>query len=281
MSTQAQVDTLREEGEQGSDRVLASFSEKGGVGKSALVAGVAAAARKRGESVLVGDLDPRASLTEEMGLNPEAVEYTVNDLLNVDITKPAVDPRGLAADIITAASEAWGVDVLAAQRALAHRETDNTSTDQRLRLALQGVSRRYRRTVLDVPPRAGGKLVVAALAAATHVFIPATLDADGRKGAQQAMLTIGHVRASNNPDLVVIAIVPSIVPNPRTAIAKEIEGLLIEEFGDLYRKDLAIPRHAIRQTTRHAQVPVTAVTDKEAVSLTSAYGRLLDAWDAA
>lgn len=80
-------------------RVLAVYSEKGGVGKSALSAGLVAAARKRQRPVFAGDLDPRATFTAELGV-AEAPAFTMNDLL-------ALDPQGdtgLAADALVPAS---------------------------------------------------------------------------------------------------------------------------------------------------------------------------------
>lgn len=174
---------------------VASYSEKGGVGKSALAAGLAATARRRAHAGKIGtvyaaDLDPRGTLTSELGLDPEALPCSLNDLL-------AADPKGekgLAADVLLEASEAWsGIHVLAAERALAHRETDqSTGIEFRLRNGLDGVVTDDDLAVIDLPPRAGGKLVVAGLTAATHVVIPATLDENGRIGAREALDTIRH-----------------------------------------------------------------------------------------
>ncbi|MFE4626520.1 ParA family protein [Streptomyces mirabilis] len=76
-------------------RVLAVYSEKGGVGKSALSAGLVAAARKRKLGVIAVDLDPRGTFTAELGISTdEAPASSMNDLL-------ALDPQGesgLAAD---------------------------------------------------------------------------------------------------------------------------------------------------------------------------------------
>ncbi|MFE7530058.1 AAA family ATPase [Kitasatospora sp. NPDC057542] len=63
-------------------RVIAVYSEKGGVGKSALAAGLAAAARKRNLDVVAGDLDPRDTFTAELGIpEDEAPAFSMNDLL--------------------------------------------------------------------------------------------------------------------------------------------------------------------------------------------------------
>ncbi len=257
-------------------RVLAVYSEKGGVGKSALSAGLVAAARRAKRPVVAGDLDPRATFTAELGVS-EAPAFTMNDLL-------ALDPQGdtgLAAEALVPASEAWsGVRVIAAERALANRETDNVAVglEFRLRLALQGVIGPDGVGILDLPPRAGGKLVTSALIAATDVFIPATLDEDGRIGAAEALSTIKLVKdLGMNPSLRVVGIVPSIVPGGRSTLKDAIGKYLADTYGPLYRDDLAIPRHSVRQQTRFACVPITAAPGPEARALAEAYGRVLAA----
>jgi chromosome partitioning protein len=260
------------------DRVLAVYSEKGGVGKSALSAGLVAAARKRQIPVVAGDLDPRGTFTAELGIpEDQAPAFTMNDLL-------ALDPdgqTGLAADAFVDASPAWsGVQVIAAERNLANRETDNTSVglEFRLRLGLKGVIGPGMVGILDLPPRAGGKLVTSALVAATDVVIPATLDEDGRIGVKEALSTIRLVKSLGmNPDLRVVAIVPSIVPGGKRTLKDAIGKYLADTYGDLYRDDLAIPRHDVRQQTRFACVPITDAPGAEARALTNAYDRVLTA----
>ncbi|MFC8013555.1 ParA family protein [Streptomyces cinereoruber] len=259
---------------------VASYSEKGGVGKSALAAGMAAAARHRAltgklRRVIAADLDPRATFTSELGLDAESLPCSLNDLL-------AADPKGekgLAADVLLEASEAWtGVHVLAAERALAHRETDQTTgIEFRLRSGLDGVVTDDDVAVIDLPPRAGGKLVVAGLTAATHVVIPATLDEDGRIGAREALDTIRQVQETYNPGLQVVGIVPSIVPGGKSTLGDVIGKFLADTYGPLYRDDLAIPRYAIRQHTRFAKVPITTQTGKESTALITAYDSILTA----
>ncbi|MEU1090648.1 ParA family protein [Streptomyces sp. NPDC005892] len=259
-------------------RVLAVYSEKGGVGKSALSAGLVAAARRRKLAVVAGDLDSRATFTSELGISQdEAPAFSMNDLL-------ALDPQGdtgLAADALVPASEAWsGVRVIAAERALANRETDNVAVglEFRLRMALKGVIGPDGVGVLDLPRRAGGKLVTSALIAATDVFIPATLDEDGRIGTAEALNTIKLVKdLEMNADLRVVRIVPSIVPGGRSPLKDAIGKNLADTYGPLYRDDLAIPRHSVRQQTRFACVPITDASGSEAQALTEAYDRILAA----
>src|SRR4051812_5874543 len=178
--------------------VLAIDSEKGGVGKSGLSGGLIAVMAHHGFKVCGIDLDPRATLTAELGADDDhdgKYPYTVNDLLYVD---PNADPddmpvlSGMAAQALRPAGEAWGpnVKVLAADRALANREYDpTTGLEQRLRVSLEGVVDEFDLVVVDFPPRAGGKLVGAGLEASTHIIFPGTLDTDGFVGIQDAKRT--------------------------------------------------------------------------------------------
>ncbi|MEV7417719.1 AAA family ATPase [Streptomyces sp. NPDC089919] len=257
---------------------IASYSEKGGVGKSALAAGLAAVARRRAQQGLIGtvyaaDLDPRGTFTSELGLDPTALPSSVNDLLALDNQ----GEKGLAADVLQDAADAWsGLRVLAAERVLGHRETDpSTGLVFRLRNGLHGVMKDGDVSLIDLPPRVGGHLVVAGLTTATHVFIPATLDEDGRLGVQHAMATVEQVKEDYNPNLQVVAIVPSIVPGGRSTLGDVIGKHLADTYGPLYRDDLAIPRHTIRQHTRFAKVPITTQSGREATALVSAYDKIL------
>jgi chromosome partitioning protein len=259
-------------------RVLAVYSEKGGVGKSALAAGLVAASRRRKRPTFAGDLDPRGTMTAELGIPKKpAPAFTMNDLL-------ALDPQGeagLAAEAFAPASAAWsGVQVIPAERALANRETDNVSVglEFRLRLGLQGAIGDDGVCILDLPPRAGGKLVTAGLVAATDVVIPAPLDEDGRIGTEEALSTIRLVQnLGMNPHLRVVGIVPSMVPGGLNTLKDAIDEFLAETYPDLYKPELAIPRHAVRQQTRYACVPITSAPGSEARSLSNSYDRILSA----
>ncbi len=259
---------------------VAIYSEKGGVGKTALATGLAAVAGQRGLGVLVVDLDPRATATDELGVDKP--EYTVNDLLYQDPDAEPVDVRGLAAEAVSPAGKDWpeSVRVLAAERALAHREADpTTGMELRLRRSLEGVPEQLGidLIVMDVPPRAGGKLAGAALIGATDALIPATLDEDGRVGAREARTSVRRVKTSANPELDVLGVVRNIVDTRRTNLAAAIEQWLAEEYVGLLL-DVIIPRHVVRQETRFARVPITAKSadGREARLLCSAYGAVLD-----
>ena len=60
---------------------VAQCGEKGGTGKSSLTNGLAAVAGDRGMRVVVCDVDPRATATDELGVKVGKQTLTLNDLL--------------------------------------------------------------------------------------------------------------------------------------------------------------------------------------------------------
>jgi chromosome partitioning protein len=270
--------------------IVANYSEKGGVGKTSNSAGMIAEAAARGLTVLGVDLDPRATLTEELGV--EDPRFTVNDLLYIDSegAEPPGDPAELIRDAVSRAGQAWpsNVLVLPAERALGRRETDSVMFEHRLRRAFQGLDD-VDLVVMDVPPRAGGKLATTALMAARKVFIPATLTTDGLLGAEQALRTIRFVTAPGsgmNEELRVAGLVRSILPkkDDMRAVNHEINSKIMEAFGDLVLEDLTaddgqyagIVSYSVREECRYACAPITAAPGREARKLRGWYGQLVD-----
>ncbi len=262
------------------EAAVADFSEKGGVGKTSTASGLIAVAAKRGMKVVGVDLDPRHTLTKELGAT--GAEFSLNDLLFVDAEadEPPGDPAVLVHQALTAAGDQWpaNVRVLASERPLGRRETDPTTFELRLRRALDGLDD-VDLVVMDVPPRAGGKLASTALIAADRVLIPATLTADGYDGALEAVKTIRHIGAPGglNPGLRISGIVRSIVPRDRDrreihdhwdgALARDFEGHLLP---------VQIHSYAVREVCRTACAPITMAPGREARKLEDVYGKLLD-----
>lgn len=243
---------------------LAVLSLKGGVGKSTVVLGLAAAAQARGLRVLVVDLDPQANATA--ALDPAPHGYSTNDVL--------ADARsGVAADAIVASGWGAGVDVLPAEWALEHRNVpEGRDSVQRLRVALEGVTSSYDLVLLDCPPSLG-ELTRNALAAVQRAVIVTEPGFFALQGAEQALEAIEVVRAAANLRLAPAGI---IVNRLRISLAEHRYRLaeLKSTFGSLVLEP-PIPERAAVQQAQGAGVPVVSWRSAGARDVTDALDALL------
>ncbi|WP_331724059.1 ParA family protein [Streptomyces erythrochromogenes] len=262
---------------------VAEYSEKGGVGKTSLTSGLAAVAADRGLRVGVADLDPRGTLTDELGLDEP--ERTVNDIFFVDSSKKAPaprDPAEIVHEVFVPAGPGWpsNIKILPVDRDFANRENDpTTAMEFRLKRALWGLRDEVDIFLLDVPPRAGGKLAGSALLAAKQVLLPSTLTKDGYLGVQEGLRSIAHYNGPGclNPDLVVSGVVRSMVPRKKefSAVNAHWQERLIDDFGDLLLPE-PIPFLAVREVARTACKPITAAPGRYGKALVRTYGQILD-----
>ncbi|RZD54922.1 ParA family protein [Streptomyces albidoflavus] len=259
--------------------IVAEVSEKGGVGKTSLTAGLIAVAAELGLRVGGVDLDPRSTLTDELGITDP--ELSVNDVYYVDPDKRPRDPAEIARKAFVQAGPAWPstVRVLPCVRKFGNRETDQTTgMEFRLKRALWGLREEVDVLFCDVPPRAGGKIVGSALIAAKKVLIPATLTGDGHNGATEAMTSIQHYTSPGglNEGLEVTGIVRSMVPRTREyrQIHRYWSDRLVEDFGDLVLPTI-VTNYAVREVCRTGSMPITAAPGREAKALQTAYRDVL------
>ena len=250
--------------------VVAVVNQKGGVGKTAVALGLAAVASVRGDRACVIDLDPQANATAGLGVESEDVPLTVNDVL-------AVRRRGGLADVLVAST--WdGVDLAPGTLDLGNRELDGShDMPFRLREGLDGMDLTpYKLVLLDCPPSVG-RLMLAALVAASHVLIITDASADGLRGIGNVQQTIDVVRAHMNPGLRVAAVLVNKRERMGEQDAREAE--LREAFGDLVLQTV-LPKRADAQTAHGAATPITRWKGEGArtlsILLSDVYDELLE-----
>lgn len=192
-------------------RIIAVCNQKGGVGKTTVVTGLAEVySRDLGMKVLVIDADPQRNTTSTLGISQP--EFTLNDVLAGDESQNNKIIPGIAGDAIMAASEDWQgthprLDLIASERNLASRERDSMmARERRLRTALRGVSEEYEIILIDCPPSLG-LLTVNALTAATHALLVSEPRVASVEGLAEIVTTIAEVQENLNEDLDVVGIV--------------------------------------------------------------------------
>lgn len=190
--------------------VVAILNQKGGVGKTTVTLGLAAAAAAAGHRVLVVDLDPQGSSSWVLGAEPGTVEVSTAEVLG----------RTPADRAIMESSWTELIHLLPASPRLQGRESGNA---QRLRLALADVAERYDAVVIDCPPSLGN-LTTSGLAAADHAIIVVEPSALGLRGVGAVADVIDNVWDSHNAGLELSGVIVNKVP----AVSSEADRRLDE-----------------------------------------------------
>ena len=225
-------------GEDAMARVIAFANQKGGVAKTTTTLNLGVALMEMGHRVLVVDLDPQGNLTMSQGMNPDAIERSMFDVLVHRV--PISDViHSVEVDIAVASIDLAGAEL--ALSALIGRE-------RALEKALVEVRDKYDFILLDTPPSLG-LLTINAFVAAGGVIVPVQCEYLSLRGLVQLENTLAMVRENLNPSVRVEGIVPTMYDG-RTLHAREAIEILEENFGDL------VFETRIRKTVRYAEAPV-------------------------
>jgi chromosome partitioning protein len=219
-------------------KVIVLANQKGGVAKTTTTLNLGVALRELGHRVLVVDLDPQGNLTMSQGMNPDAIDRSMFDVLVHRI--PISDViRSVEVDVAVASIDLAGAEL--ALSALIGRE-------RALEKALVEVRDRYDYILVDTPPSLG-LLTINAFVAADGVIVPVQCEYLSLRGLVQLENTLAMVRENLNPRVHVEGIVPTMYDG-RTLHAREAIEILEEHFGDL------VYETRIRKTVRYAEAPV-------------------------
>jgi len=203
--------------------VICVANQKGGVGKTTTCVNLAASLAATQRRVLLIDLDPQSNATMGCGIDKNALEYTVCDVLLDDIA---------AADVLQTAPDG-GFTVLPSNQELTSAEVELvTKPDRefRLRKALAPLIARYDYILIDCPP-ALNMLTVNALTAADFVLIPMQCEYFALEGLSALVGTIDRIRGTSNPKLEIHGILRTMF-DPRNNLANEVSAQLSTHFGD-------------------------------------------------
>lgn len=228
------------------------LNQKGGVGKTTSTVNIGAGLAEAGQRVLLLDLDPQGHLTLHLGIDGDAIERTVYDVL-IDPECPITDA------LITAARP--NLDAVFAEVDLAGAETELVSVPDRqgvLRRKLGPILDRYDVVLIDCPPSLG-LLTLNALTVATEIFVPMQAHFLALQGVGRLLETVGLVCQSVNPALAVSGIILC-MHERQTTLAREIVADL-DAFFDAARdqpvpwRDCRVLKPPIRRNIKLAEAP--------------------------
>src|SRR4051812_40470326 len=219
-------------------QVIALANQKGGVAKTTTTLNLGVAFAEHGYKVLLVDLDPQGNLTMSQGLNPDAIERSMFDVL---VHRLPIEQVIETREVDIAVSS---IDLAGADMAL----SSQIGRERALEKALVTVRDRYDFILIDTPPSLG-LLTINAFVAATGVLVPVQTEYLSLRGLVQLENTLSMVRENLNPKVSIIGIVPTMY-DKRITHSREADEILRENFGDL------VYQTRIRKTVRFAEAPV-------------------------
>lgn len=196
-------------------RTVVIVNQKGGVGKTTTTLGLASAARQAGRRILVVDLDPQASSTWILGLDPAEVVLSVEEALQGRSVKSAIT------------STHWGplVDLVPSSGTLQAYESARSLTALRRALAnVQHGADAYDAILIDCPP-ALGNLTMSGLIAAQHALVVVEPSALGLRGIEAVADSIDAAWEKHNPDLELTGVIVNRVPAVSVEAERQLEIL--------------------------------------------------------
>ena len=203
-------------------KILALYSNKGGVGKTTTAINVAASLAALEQKTLIVDADPQANSASGIGINPRTIETSIYECMvdGADIMHAIIETEINYLSLIPS-----NIDLVGAEIELINLE----NREEKMRMALAPIQDDYDFIIIDCSPSLG-LITVNAMTAADTVIIPVQCEYFALEGLGKLLNTIKIIQSRLNPEL-------------------EIEGILLT----MYDVRLRLSNQVVEEVRQHFQ----------------------------
>ncbi|MEB3161276.1 MAG: AAA family ATPase [Synechocystis sp.] len=230
--------------------IIALFNQSGGVGKTTLTMNIGYQLARRNHRVLLLDLDPQASLTTFMGLDPTSLDKTLYEAVVGE------EPLPIHSGI-------HQMDLVPTNINLSGAEIELVSAlmrEMRLKNALASIVNNYDFILLDCPPSLG-ILTVIGLVAATHLLVPIQCQFKSFQGTDLLLNTVARLRRVANPQLAFAGFIPTLYDS-RTAQETRTHKAIQDQLSSLGTVFSPIPKSIVFPDASEVKLPLAVYKPK-------------------
>ena len=245
-------------------RIIAITNQKGGVGKTTTSINLTAALADKGKNVLLVDADPQGNSTSGFGIDKNALENTMYELILGDIA---------IGDCIIQ-NVLPGVSIIPSNVNLAAAEIELIGIEGKeyiLKKEIEWVLDRYDYILIDCPP-ALNLLTINAMTCAHTVLVPIQCEYYALEGLSQLIHTVNLVKERLNPHLDMEGVVLTMFDSRTNLSAQVVENVKKHLNQQVY--DTVIPRNIRLAEAPSYGLPINKYDPKSAGA--QAYMNLAD-----
>lgn len=206
--------------------------------------------QRKKQKVLLIDMDPQASLTIFMGIDPAELEATVKDSI--------LDKKDLPI-----LNGIHGMDLVPANILLSAAEMQLSSVlrrELRLKQAIDKIANQYSFILIDSPPSLG-MLSTLSLVAANYILVPSQTQFKSIQGTNLVLQTIADVREAIDHKLELAGVVPTIYAKG-TLQDREALGVLESQLSAITKVYPPLPRSTAFPDASQERLPLAVFSPK-------------------